>query len=133
MCFGTFDILHLGHLHYLQQAKRYGDYLLVVIARDKTKKDQKKESLFSEQERLELVRNMKIVDEVVLGYPDDHFQIIEEKKPDVICLGHDHQIDEDFLSQRLQERRLNPIIKRMKPYQINRHKSSRLKEVLFKL
>ncbi|HLC71304.1 MAG TPA: adenylyltransferase/cytidyltransferase family protein, partial [Candidatus Nanoarchaeia archaeon] len=34
MCFGTFDILHPGHLHYLQQAKKYGDYLMVVIARD---------------------------------------------------------------------------------------------------
>ncbi|MCD4694128.1 adenylyltransferase/cytidyltransferase family protein, partial [bacterium] len=34
MCFGTFDNLHLGHLFYLKEAKKFGDYLVVVIARD---------------------------------------------------------------------------------------------------
>ena len=66
MCFGTFDLLHLGHLNYFQQAKKYGNYLIVVIARDQTKKDQHKETIFTEQERLELVRNLKMVDEAQL-------------------------------------------------------------------
>ncbi|HLD40096.1 MAG TPA: adenylyltransferase/cytidyltransferase family protein [Candidatus Nanoarchaeia archaeon] len=128
MCFGTFDLLHLGHLNYFQQAKRYGDYLVVVIARDKTKIAQKKEVIFSERERLELVKNLRVVDEAVLGYPDDHFRIIEEKRPDIIFLGYDHKIDERVLAKKLMERGLSPVIKRAKPFKIGKHKSTLLRE-----
>ena len=128
MVFGTFDLLHLGHLNYFQQAKRYGDYLVVVIARDKTKIAQKKEVIFSERERLELVKNLRVVDEAVLGYPDDHFRIIEEKRPDIIFLGYDHKIDERVLAKKLMERGLSPVIKRAKPFKIGKHKSTLLRE-----
>src|SRR3989338_1051249 len=122
MCFGTFDLLHLGHLNYFQQAKKHGDYLIVVIARDKTKQDEKKEIIFSEKERMELVKGLKVVDEVVLGYPGDHFKIIQEKKPEVIFLGYDHKIDEKILAQKLKERGLEPVIKRAKPFKVGKHK-----------
>ena len=46
MCFGTFDLLHLGHLSYLQQAKEKAEHLTVVIALDKTKSNQKKKPYF---------------------------------------------------------------------------------------
>ena len=128
MCFGTFDLLHLGHLHYFQQAKRYGDYLVVVIARDKTKQMQKKEIIFSERERLELVKNFRVVDEAVLGYPEDHLRIIQEKRPDIIFLGYDHKIDEKVLAAKLKERGLQPEIKRAKPFRIGKHKSTLLRE-----
>ena len=128
MCFGTFDLLHLGHLNYFQQAKRHGDYLMVVIARDKTKQMQKKEIIFSEKERLELVQGLKVVDEAVLGYPDNHFLIIQEKKPDIIFLGYDHKVDEKELAAKLKERGLNPKILRAKPYQLQKQKSSLLRE-----
>ena len=39
MCAGTFDIIHPGHLYYLSEAKKYGDNLVVVVARDETSKD----------------------------------------------------------------------------------------------
>ena len=132
MCFGTFDLLHLGHLHYFQQAKKHGDYLMVVIARDKTKQIQKKEIIFSERERLELVQNLRVVDEAVLGYPEDHFRIIQEKKPDVIFLGYDHKIDEKILAAKLKERGLQPEIKRAKPFKIGKHKSTLLREKVIK-
>ncbi len=132
MCFGTFDLLHLGHLHYFQQAKRYGDYLMVVIARDKTKQIQKKEIIFSERERLELVQNLRVVDEAVLGYPEDHFRIIQEKRPDIIFLGYDHKIDERMLAAKLKERGLKPTIKRAKPFKIGKHKSTLLREKVIK-
>ncbi|MEK6939858.1 MAG: adenylyltransferase/cytidyltransferase family protein [Nanoarchaeota archaeon] len=128
MCFGTFDLLHLGHLHYFQQAKRYGDYLMVVIARDKTKQIQKKEAIFSERERLELVKGLRVVDEAVLGYPEDHFRIIQEKRPDIIFLGYDHKIDEKILAAKLKERGLKPEIKRAKAFKIGKHKSTLLRE-----
>ena len=132
MCFGTFDLLHLGHLNYFQQAKKHGDYLIVVIARDKTKQDEKKGIIFSEKERMELVKGLKVVDEVVLGYPGDHFKIIQEKKPEVIFLGYDHKIDEKILAQKLKERGLEPVIKRAKPFKVGKHKSTLLREKVLK-
>ena len=132
MCFGTFDLLHLGHLNYFQQAKKHGDYLMVVIARDKTKQMQKKEIIFSEKERLELVKNLKIVDEAVLGYPDNHLRIIEEKKPDVIFLGYDHTVNEKVLAMKLQKMGLKPKILRAKPYKLGKHKSTLLREKVIK-
>ena len=127
MCFGTFDVFHLGHLNYFEQARGYGDYLIVVVARDKTKHAQKKETIFDEVERLKLVKSINIVDEAVLGYPDNHYTIIQEKRPDVICLGYDQAIKEQDLSQRLRELGLSPIIMRMKSYQTHLHKSSLIK------
>ena len=124
MCFGTFDLVHLGHIRYFQQAKGFGDYLIVVIARDATKHDQKKNIIFSEEERLELIKNIHLVDEAVLGNEEDHLKIVEEKKPDIICLGYDHLFKEKELAERLAQRGLYPEIKRMKPYQVERHKTS---------
>lgn len=132
MCFGTFDILHLGHLSYFKQAKEYGDYLIVVIARDRTKAQQKKEILFYEQERLELIQSLSLVDEAVLGDEQDHFKIIEEKKPDVLCLGYDHPTQEEELKRKLADRGLFPVIKRMKGYDIEKQKTHVLKEKLFR-
>jgi len=59
ICFGTFDLLHLGHLNYFQQAKKQGDYLIVVIATDKTKQTQRKQTIFTEQERCTLVQSLQ--------------------------------------------------------------------------
>ena len=131
MCFGTFDVLHLGHINYFQQAKQHGDYLIVVIARDLTKEKQGKTTTFSEQERLELVKNLKIVDEAVLGNHEDHFKIIQEKKPDMICLGYDHDINEKWLKENLSQLGLTKDIKRMNPYNPRRYKSSKIKNGRF--
>ncbi|MBS3123025.1 FAD synthase, partial [Candidatus Woesearchaeota archaeon] len=113
MCFGTFDLLHPGHLNYLEQAKKQGDYLIVVIARDETKIKQNKKTLFSENNRLIIIKSLKVVDEAVLGNVDDHFKVILEKKPQVICLGYDHQISEKELEKKLEERGLIVKVKRM--------------------
>ena len=130
MCFGTFDLFHLGHLKYLQQAKDHGDHLTVIISRDK---NVRKQLVFNEQERLELIKQLKIVDEVLLGNEEDFLLVIEEKNPDIVCLGYDHQVKEEVLKKSLLERNLNPEIKRMCPYQTNKHKSSLIKETILNL
>ena len=132
MCFGTFDVLHLGHIDYFTQAKHYGDHLIVVIARDKTKADQKKKTIFNEQERLELVRQLTMVDEAVLGYPDDHLRIILEKKPNVLCLGYDQQVVEKDLKEKMQAAGLNVTIYRMNAYKPLENKSSLIKRKILK-
>lgn len=130
MCFGTFDLLHPGHLNYFQQAKKHGNYLIVVIARDKTKKLQNKPLLFNEKQRLKIIQKLKIVDQALLGSLTNHFQVIKKLKPDIICLGYDHQIKIPELKVKLKHLHLTPKIKRMQPYQTNKYKSSKLKKNL---
>ena len=132
ICFGTFDLLHLGHLSYFEQAKKYGDYLIVVVARDSTKEKQKKKILFTEKERLKLLQSLHIVNETVLGDKKDHYKIIVEKKPEVICLGYDHPISEENLKNELARRNLYPQIFRAKPFQIESQKSNILRSLLQK-
>ena len=132
MCFGTFDLLHLGHLHYFREAKQYGDYLVVVIARDETKQLQKKPTVFSETERLELIQSLKIVDRAVLGNQEDHFKIIEEIKPEVVCLGYDHSISDEMLQKKLSALGLKPKIIRISSYNPSKQKSTLLKELILK-
>jgi len=124
ICFGTFDILHLGHFNYFKQAKELGDYLIVVVARDE---NISKKIIFSEKERLELISHLDIVDKVVLGSLNDHFKVIKDNKPDVICLGYDHKVTRKKLAEELTKLNLHPIIKRMKPYQEDKYKSSKIK------
>lgn len=128
MCFGTFDLLHLGHLDYFRQAKEEGGYLVVVIARDSTKESQKKEAVFDENERAELVGAVNVVDRVVLGHLENHLKIIVETKPDVLCLGYDHQITPSELSERLLKFHLYPKIVRARAYKPHSHKSTKIKE-----
>ena len=98
MCSGTFDIIHPGHLYYFSEAKKYGDELVVVVARDQNSKIFKGNNpLHNEKERLKAVRMLKIVDKAVLGNKGNIFDITKEINPDVICLGYDQKIDKQQL------------------------------------
>ena len=55
MAVGVFDLLHAGHLHYLEQAKSLGDELVVVVAHDDTVRTQKHEPVTSQDLRLSLI------------------------------------------------------------------------------
>lgn len=132
MCFGTFDFLHLGHLNYFKQAKEHGDYLIVVLARDATKLKQGKKTIFAEEERREIVENQKIVDKAILGSLNNHLQIITEEKPEVICLGYDQEASEQKLKEDLNKMGISTEIKRMKPYQTDKNKSSLIKEKILR-
>jgi cytidyltransferase-like protein len=132
MCFGTFDLFHLGHLNYFEQAKQFGDYLIVVVARDKTKILQHKETTCSEEERRKLVDALDIVNEAVLGNVDNHFRIVQDRKPDVICLGYDHKITIKQLTEKLSKLGLHPKIVRLQPYKPEHFKSSLLKQAVMR-
>lgn len=131
MCFGSFDVLHPGHLYFLKQAKSKGDKLIVVIALDKTiEKVKGKKPKYNEKERREHVRGIPFVDKAVLGYETDPYEIIEEINPDVICLGYDQDSYSENLKERLAERGMNPEIVRLGPYREDIYKSSKLKQHL---
>ncbi len=129
MCAGTFDVIHPGHLYYLSEAKKYGDKLIVVVARDTTSQDfKKKKPIHNEKERLESVRMLKIVDEAILGKEGNIFNIIEEIKPDVICLGYDQNVQKQQLEDELKKRSIKADVIRIGPYMSHIYKSSKLKK-----
>ena len=114
---GTFDRLHPGHIHYLKQAKKLGDYLIVIIARDKTVKKVKESwPINNEQKRARLIRQTKIPNRVILGKIRDKYAIIEKNKPDIIALGYDQNIFTKKLNKELIKRGLKTKIKRLKAY-----------------
>jgi FAD synthetase len=91
---GTFDLLHLGHVKYLEEAKRAGGRnaeLIVIVARDGTvEKRRGTKPIVPENQRRALVGSLKAVDDAILGYEDfDIGKVIEKIKPDVIALGYD--------------------------------------------
>ena len=119
MVFGTFDVLHKGHLNFFSQARKYGDYLIAVIARDNTVKEVKgRFPRNNEKKRLAEVK--KYVDKAVLGYIKDKHKVISKFKPDIICLGYDQK---EFISGL---KRFKIPIKRLKPYMVHKYKSSKL-------
>ena len=100
MVFGTFDILHPGNLFLFEEAKKLGDNLVVVIARDKTVAEVKHIKLTNnEDDRLKNVFDLDIADKVTLGNEDDKYEIIREDRPDIIALGYDQKVFTDDLSK----------------------------------
>ncbi|MBI3036959.1 FAD synthase [Candidatus Woesearchaeota archaeon] len=129
MCFGTFDVLHEGHRFYLSEAKKLGDYLVVVVARDETvKKVKEKQPLHSESERVRHLKQLGIADKVVLGNPGDKLKVVEDERPQVICLGYDQTFFTDKIKEKLQERGVSVDIVRMPAYKPEMYKSSLLRE-----
>lgn len=124
---GTFDILHEGHIHFLREAKKLGDWLGVVVARDSTVLHVKGHTpIKNEQERRMDVETLGIADVVVLGYPDDKYQILEELEPDIIALGYDQKAFTDKLEEELKNRGLASKVVRISPFHPETFKSSLL-------
>jgi FAD synthetase len=92
LTFGTFDVLHPGHLHYLSQAQERGE-LWVVVARDSTVLSIKGHSpIQSEQERLQGVQQAFPQAHALLGDPRDFTTPLRTVQPDLILLGYDQHL-----------------------------------------
>ncbi len=123
MCFGTFDKLHLGHIFYLKQSRKLGDYLMVVIARnDNVEKLKNKKPYDDEKERLGSVEKIDFVDKAVLGNRGDKYAIVKKYKPDVISLGYDQRVNLKELKNVF-----NGKIVRQKSHKPSIYKSSKIK------
>ena len=95
MTTGVFDLLHPGHVHMLQEAKKLGDELVVIIARDESVKREKHATITPEAHRRDMVQALKPVDRAVLGHHGDYYRIVEEMQPDIFALGFDQKYDEE--------------------------------------
>ena len=113
LIFGTFDHLHPGHEYVFREAAKHGR-VVAVVARDETVKRVKGTyPHHSEQDRLRQVS--KYVD-AVLGHHGSKMKVIEEQKPDIICLGYDQEAFVDELKAFIAEKKLKMPIVRLKPY-----------------
>ena len=113
---GVFDIIHIGHAHFLNAAKEYGDHLTVIVANDATVRKMKGEPILSDERRAEVVLQLKPVNEVVIGRTGDMLDIIvEDIKPDIIALGFDQRLfTRSELEEKLLERGLEVKVVRLK-------------------
>jgi len=89
MATGVFDLLHPGHLYFLTEARKLGDELVVVVARDQTARRLKREPYVPEHIRREMVEALKPVDRAVLGSATDIYETVINERPNIIALGYD--------------------------------------------
>jgi FAD synthetase len=108
---GTFDLLHPGHVHYLEEAAAMGDELYVIVAR-RSNVDHKAPPICPASQRRDVVAALEAVDEAILGHEEDIFVPIEEIDPDVIALGHDQHHDAEAIRAALAERGLDCEVRR---------------------
>jgi rfaE bifunctional protein nucleotidyltransferase chain/domain len=93
---GCFDIIHAGHIDYLNKAKALGDVLIIGLNTDDSVKRIKgdKRPIINEDERAEIISNLKPVDYVVFFDEDTPAKLINELVPDILIKGADWKIDE---------------------------------------
>jgi FAD synthetase len=109
---GTFDLLHLGHVRFLEEAKKAGGEnaeLVVIVARDSNVKARKgKKPIMPEDQRRALVESLKVVDEAILGWEDFSIEkVIERIKPDIIAVGHDQDGIEKEVQKAIKEKKIS--------------------------
>ena len=125
---GVYDVLHLGHLAVLAEAKTYGDVLVVVVATDVTVETLKgRRPVFPEEDRRALVESLKPVDAAILGYEDvgmGYEQVIDEVKPDIIALGYDQDSVLRTITELVQKKKLNIRIVRLSKFDKEKYLSS---------
>lgn len=131
MVFGTFDIVHLGHIALFHEAKKHGDTLIVVVARDKRARGIKgTDPVFGEKERMSFLQELSIVDRVLLGDKSDVYKVIKNIKPDTILLGYDQKMFTEELENKIKEFGFDTRVVRAKAYKADKYKTGTIKEKL---
>ena len=88
--FGTFDLFHIGHLNILKRAKEQGDYLIVGVSSDELNKKKGKVSVIPLNDRIDIVKSIKYVDEVFIEHCLElKDQYIKDYRADVLIMGDD--------------------------------------------
>ncbi|HEY5847429.1 MAG TPA: adenylyltransferase/cytidyltransferase family protein [Microlunatus sp.] len=98
--FGTFDVLHVGHIRVLNRAAEYGDRLVVGVSSDALNFSKKgRNPVFSQDERLEIVANLHVVDQVFVEESlEQKREYVEKYAADVLVMGDDWEGKFDFLN-----------------------------------
>lgn len=90
---GYFDPIHVGHVEYINNAKKLGDWLIVIVNNNKQCALKKGKHFMDEKDRALIVKNIKAVDEVFLSIDDDKTvcKSLKEVNPDVFANGGDRK------------------------------------------
>ena len=129
MVFGTFDIVHKGHIFFLNESKKLADEMVVIIARDvNVEKLKHSPPMFKELVRKADIIKTKIPDRTLLGDIKDPFKIIKKEKPDIISLGYDQKHYATNLKEKLEVLGLDIKIVRIKSHKPEIYKSSLIKK-----
>lgn len=138
MVFGTFDMVHEGHVNFFRQARALAcpepgrrdpkPHLIVSVARDSiVTRIKGAKPRRSEKERSALLLRNALVDEVVLGQEDGYIEHIEEARPDVIALGYDQEGEfVDRLERDLTNAGVKVKVVRLEAFQPEKYKTSKL-------
>jgi len=115
---GTFDIIHAGHIFFINEAAKLGDVYAIVSTDKNAYRFKGQKPIVPEQQRLEVVKGLKNVKVAKLGRPDnDTLRTVEEFNPDIILLGPDQKYDIDTLREELKKKGLNRIkVERLEKY-----------------
>ena len=127
MCFGAFDLFHDGHRHFISQAQKLGDKLIVTVARDANiERIKGVVPMYDELDRVDEIKDNFPEAEVVLGDKEDFYKCLNCYKPDVIALGYDQHANEEVIKSHLPDVELI----RIKSFNPDKFKSSILKKKL---
>ncbi len=126
--FGAFDFVHPWHIYFLSEAKKYGDILITIVARDKTiEKIKWKPPLNKELKRTQDIKNLWISNIVELGHKTDMMNAIKKYKPDVVAIGYDQNSFIYELSEYLRVNNLKTSVITIDWHKTEIYKSSKLK------
>ncbi|KTT81229.1 glycerol-3-phosphate cytidylyltransferase [Mammaliicoccus sciuri] len=98
LTYGTYDLLHYGHIELLRRAKQYGDYLIVALSTDEFNKLKNKKSYYNYEQRKMMLESIRYVDLVI---PENNWgqktDDVKNFKVDTFLMGHDWEGEFDFL------------------------------------
>ncbi|MFX1273678.1 MAG: adenylyltransferase/cytidyltransferase family protein [Promethearchaeota archaeon] len=133
---GTFDILHPGHIFLINEAAKLGEVHVIIATDENRERYSGKPPIIPEEQRLEVIKNLKNVKEVVLGRKDKNILLtVLEINPDIILLGPDQRFDEKILKETLKSKGLSQIdVRRLNIYydKYELNSSSRIKRRIIK-
>jgi FAD synthetase len=129
---GTFDLIHPGHIHLINEAAKLGD-VYVIVATDKNRELYSGEApIVPEEQRLAVIKSIKNVKDAKLGRHDnDTLKTVEEIKPDIVLLGPNQKYSIETLKKGLIDIGLNKVeVKRLETYfeRYELHSSSLIKQ-----
>ena len=128
LVFGTFDIIHRGHISFLRQARRKGRWLIVSVARDSFIREMKdRDPIHTEQERITQLLETGLVKEVYLADAQiGTYTTVRRARPEVICFGHDQDALKEDLQQWLVRNEMTIPTHTLRSHKAHRYKSSKI-------
>lgn len=110
---GTFDIIHSGHIYYLREAAKRGIVYAVIATDENVKRMKGKQPILNQDQRLEIVSSIKYVYKAIMGDEKDFIKPIEWVRPDLVLLGPDQPIDEEYLVNEAGKRGIKVEVERL--------------------